>query len=74
MKCSITYRVSGMTCGGCAISVRRAVEELDGVESAFVDLKSEWANIFFDDTFVDPRRLAQAIVAAGYQPEVVLAQ
>ncbi|MEV4422147.1 heavy-metal-associated domain-containing protein [Patulibacter sp. NPDC049589] len=32
-----TYRVQGMTCGHCELSVREEVEELGGVESAVAD-------------------------------------
>ncbi len=60
-----------MTCGGCVSSVRNALERAEGVESAFVDLKSGRAEIFFDDTFIDPRKLARVIADAGYQPELM---
>jgi copper chaperone len=69
----LTMKVKGMTCGGCVSSVRRALENVEGVESAVVDLKEASAEIFFDDTFVDPRTLARAVEAAGYQPEMASA-
>jgi copper chaperone len=70
MKCSVTIKVKGMTCGGCVSSVRTALEKTAGVDSANVDLNSGTAEIFFDDTFVDPRKLARVIESAGYQPEL----
>lgn len=35
---STVYKVSGMTCQGCANAVSRAVEKRPGVERALVDL------------------------------------
>lgn len=35
------YRVQGMTCGHCELSVREEVEELKGVQSAVADRASE---------------------------------
>lgn len=34
------YKVSGMTCQGCANAVSRAVEARPGVDRALVDLKA----------------------------------
>ncbi len=69
----VRIKVNGMTCGGCVSSVRRALEKVEGVESAVVDLKEASAEIFFDDTFVDPRSLARAVEGAGYQPDMTSA-
>jgi len=40
-----TFRVTGMTCSHCAESLRRALLECDGVESAQVDLPGKLATI-----------------------------
>jgi len=61
-------KVEGMTCGGCASTVRRALQDVKGVESATVDLKAGEAEIIFDDTFADPRTFAHAIKQSGYEP------
>ncbi len=37
---SSVYKVSGMTCQGCANAVSRAVEKKAGVTRALVDLKA----------------------------------
>jgi copper chaperone CopZ len=68
MICHEKIKVEGMTCGGCASSVKSALQNVKGVTEANVDLKSGWAEIIYDDTYVDPRILATAIQGAGYRP------
>ena len=40
-----TYSVLGMTCGHCAMRVKDALENVDGVESAVVDQEKGTASI-----------------------------
>jgi len=37
------YQVENMKCNGCVTAVKNALEQLDGVESAEVDLESKTA-------------------------------
>ncbi|MEI2702032.1 MAG: heavy metal translocating P-type ATPase [Baekduia sp.] len=57
--------IGGMTCAGCARSVERALNELDGV-TATVNFATETATAEFDGSVVSPGRLAAAIGSAGY--------
>lgn len=58
-----TYRVQGMTCGHCEMSVREAVEALDGVDSAAADRTS--GELFVRGS-ADQDRVRAAIAEAGY--------
>ncbi len=59
-----SYRVSGMTCGHCEMSVREEVEELAGVESASADHVTGRLTVQGDDVSDDAVR--GAVAAAGY--------
>ncbi len=58
--------VKGMSCGHCAASVTRALEELPGVSQVQVDLTSGRVS-FAADTPVPTEALAQVIKNAGYE-------
>ena len=60
-----SYRVAGMTCGHCVMSVREEVSEISGVESVDVDLASgrlTLAGAGFEDSAV-----RAAVAEAGYE-------
>ncbi|WP_062070856.1 heavy-metal-associated domain-containing protein [Demequina sediminicola] len=66
----ITVNVSGMTCGGCAKSVREAVEGVDGVAGAQVDHVSGRVDVTPAGTVSRDDlefSLDEAISAAGYE-------
>ena len=58
-----SYRVQGMTCGHCELSVREEVEELAGVQSAVADRASESLIVRGS---ADRDQVRQAVTAAGY--------
>lgn len=62
----VTLQVSGMTCGGCAGSVQRALQRHPGVRSAAVNLAQKNATVDFDPAATTPDALAQAVRSAGY--------
>ena len=64
-----TLTVNGMTCNHCVMSVKNALEELEGVRSARVDLDQGRAVVDYDDAKTDPREMTTAVADAGYQAE-----
>ena len=58
--------IRGMDCASCASVVRSALESVDGVTSADVRLAAEKAVVEWDDERTSRRRLADAVVSAGY--------
>ena len=59
-----TYRVDGMTCGGCAKSVTSAIEQaLPGAEVT-VDLEAKTVTVAGND---DQAKVAQAVDDAGFE-------
>ncbi len=63
-----TYRVSGMTCEGCAKSVTNAVKVLAPEATVVVDLEAKAVSV---DGFDDTQAIRQAIEDAGFEFGVV---
>jgi Cu+-exporting ATPase len=64
----VTLAVTGMTCGGCANAVRRALTRVPGVAGAKVDLAGGRATV---DGTAPSDALVAAVAAAGYGVRVV---
>ena len=62
---TITLNIEGMHCGGCIKSVTQVLTELDGVQSADVQLEGK-ANITFDENRVNVAQLIEVIEDAGF--------
>lgn len=60
------YTVEGMTCGGCATTVTKAVSEVEGVRDADVDLATGGVTVTSDSP-LDAARIAAAVSDAGYK-------
>ena len=68
MTAELTLRVDGMTCGNCRARVERALNALEGVAGADVNLATERARIVYLPEVLDPPAIAEAIRGAGYVP------
>ena len=58
--------VEGMTCDHCTHAVKSALENLEGVRSARVDLDAGTAVVDYDDGKTEPREMGIAVADAGY--------
>ena len=54
-------KVEGMNCGHCSSAVKYLIEELDGVESANVNLAEGEAEVSFDRATVSPQAIIENI-------------
>lgn len=68
---TVTLSVPGMNCPVCPITVRKALENVDGVSQAEVDYDSKRATVTFDDQVTETRTLMKATENVGY-PSTVL--
>lgn len=59
-----TYRVNGMTCGGCAKHVEKALRAVAGVTGASVDVAKATATVEGTAPF---EAMAASVSAAGYE-------
>ncbi len=60
-----TYSVPAIHCGGCAGTIQEALEPVEGVESASVDLGNKTVRVRGS---VDDRVVRKVLTAAGYPP------
>ena len=67
MENTITIKVTGMSCGGCAMTVRKALEAVDGVISATADHTSGTATVHYKDNRPSVDNLIAAVEKAGYE-------
>ncbi|GAA3716117.1 copper chaperone CopZ [Salinicoccus jeotgali] len=61
-----TIKVEGMTCGHCKSAVEGALNELDGITSANVDLDADKVDVEYDDQKVTESSMVEAIEDQGY--------
>ena len=66
---STTLKVQGMTCGHCVQAVKSALEDLEGVRSAQVDLQAGRATVEYEEGKVDKRQMVGAVMDEGYTAE-----
>ena len=62
-----TFQVNDMTCGHCVATVTKALEGLDATAQVTIDLAAHRVVV---ESSESPERIAQAIRAAGYTPEI----
>jgi len=56
-----------MSCGACVGHVTRALQGLDGVQSAQVSLQDKQAVVTYDPAKVQVARMAEAVADEGYE-------
>ncbi|RME66407.1 MAG: heavy-metal-associated domain-containing protein [Alphaproteobacteria bacterium] len=61
-----TFAVENMTCAACPITVRKAMQGVEGVKSVDVDFGAKTATVVFDPAVTTPDAIAQASANAGY--------
>lgn len=66
MNEAVTLYITGMTCGGCAVNIQRALDAVPGVISSSVSLESATATVTLGKTPPTLRTLIEAVEAAGY--------
>ncbi len=67
---TVTIKVQGMTCGGCATRVEEALKSTDGVQEVNVSFERGRAVIKYDDQKVTTEKLREVIQSTGFSCEV----
>ncbi|MBI4455799.1 MAG: heavy-metal-associated domain-containing protein [Acidobacteria bacterium] len=67
----VVFKVEGMTCGGCAMGVKRTLEKQTGVQKAEVSLEKGEAIAEVEKGRVNPTALAAAVTRFGYKTTVL---
>jgi copper chaperone len=60
----VTMTIDGMSCGHCVMSVRNALQAIEGVE--IEEVKVGAATVAFDPSATSAERLRQAVEEEGY--------
>lgn len=63
-------KVTGMTCGGCASKVTRALKAIDGVGDVQVSVDAGEASVQYDERRSSPEQLKSAVSGAGYGVDI----
>ncbi|HEM3655076.1 TPA: copper-translocating P-type ATPase [Streptococcus suis] len=64
---SQTLAIEGMTCATCALTVEKALNKLDGIQNASVNLATEKATIQYDPAHLSLSEIETAVEKAGYK-------
>ncbi len=62
-------KVSGMTCGACAVSVQSTLTKVKGVKRADVSNEKGLATVVYDDEQTNEQQLRKAINKTGFRGE-----
>ena len=66
---TVTLKVPGMTCPTCPITVKKALNKVDGVSKVKVRYENKQAVVTFDDAKTDTKALIKATTNAGFPSE-----
>lgn len=63
-----SIKVEGMSCGHCQMRVKKAVEAVEGVQKADVNLQTKQVTIDYEEGKANLEKVKAAIKEAGYEP------
>jgi len=63
---TVTLDIQKMTCALCPLTVRKAMERVDGVQVVAVDFDTKTATVTFDDSKTTASVVAAASTEVGY--------
>ena len=67
---TIAFKVLGMTCTMCALTIEKQLSDQEGVTSANVNFALGNATVTYDPKRTAPKQLVQAIRAVGYDVDI----
>jgi copper chaperone len=62
----LSFKVDGMTCGGCVKSIQNALNEQNGINTAIADLDNASVEVEYDSTLIAAAAIKAAIETAGF--------
>jgi len=68
---TVTMDIEKMTCALCPVTVKKSMQNVDGVQDVEVDFDSKTATVTFDDAKTTATAVAQASTDVGYPATVV---
>ncbi len=67
---TVSMNVEKMSCALCPLTVRKAMERVDGVQLVEVDYETKTATVTFDDSKTTATDIAQASTDVGYPAQI----
>ena len=67
---SVMLEVQNMTCSVCPLTVKKALNNVNGVQQVEIDYESKIATVTFDDAVTTTAKLTEATTNAGYPSTV----
>lgn len=64
------YDVSGMTCASCELTLRVAVNKLDGISEIKASTGKKSATVVFNPKKITSEKIAEKINSVGYQAKL----
>lgn len=65
-EATVKFSVEKMTCATCPISVRKAMERVDGVKNVEVDFETKIATVVFDASVTTASDISNASTDVGF--------
>ncbi|ODA40233.1 heavy metal translocating P-type ATPase [Desulfosporosinus sp. BG] len=62
------FKVSGMTCANCALTIEKKLKATQGIQSVAVNFASETVAVEFDPSVVNMKEIFELVRDAGYIP------
>lgn len=63
---TVTLNIENMTCAMCTVTIKKALQKVEGVQAVTVDYDSKKASITFDSQKTKSEALIKATTDAGY--------
>lgn len=67
---TVIFTIDNMTCALCPVTVKRAMEGVEGVRAVEIDLNARTATVVFDTAATSTDAIATASANAGYSARV----
>ena len=67
---TVTFNIENMTCATCPITVRIAMQRVDGVQEVSVDLESNTATVIYDAAETTAAEIGTASTNVGFPASV----
>lgn len=61
-----TFAIENMTCAMCPITVKKAMQGVEGVKSVSIDVDARTAAVMFDPTVTTAEEIGEASTNAGF--------
>jgi mercuric ion binding protein len=66
-----SFTVDNMTCATCPITIRKAMQRVDGVKEVTVDFDAKTATVLYDSNLTDAKQIRDASTNVGFPATLI---